>query len=276
MELNSNLPESKPTVADKGRGNSIYFEKAYWQVMAQIEAPREAINTLLPLLYDSFEAGVANNGRNRVEQLLPQGSLCWPEYERQIPGIRKQEYEGIKAHLAKIDYEAVASVTNYDTLRKVGQEVLNRKITTIRRKQQAEELIAEIKNQRLEMEALNTLRQALLEKHEKQFNRVMSLQEEYAEMVKMLVNRIWRLASSLWQYQRILRSKEQYPYLRIFVGNENKAKPECVALERKVLRLDDPFWNNGLPPCERLDCLCSVFQEDEKSIKRKGLIIDKT
>lgn len=267
---------SDAILTDKGRGNSEYFEKAYWQVMAQIEAPRAAMIALLPLLYDSFEAGIANNVRNHVEQLLPQGLWRWQEYERQIPGIRKQEYEGIKAHLAKIDYEAAASVASYETLRKVGQAVLNRKIPAIRRKQQVEELIAEIKNNRRDMEALKALRMALLENHENRFSRVMTIAEEYSEMVKMLVNRIWRLASALWQHQRILDHKESFPYLKLGVPNLSKARAECIVFDGKVLRWDDPFWDSGMPPCDRLDCICSVTAFTENMVKRKNLIVDKS
>ncbi|MDV6345568.1 hypothetical protein [Nitrosomonas sp. Is37] len=104
--------------------------------------PHEAIAALLPLLHDSFEAGVANNGCHRVEKLLPEGSWRWTEYEQQSP-------------------------------------------------------------------ELNT----------------------YDVMMKTLVNRIWRLASSLWQYQRILRNKESFPYLKLDTPDARKAKPECVALD---------------------------------------------
>ncbi|WP_176969812.1 hypothetical protein [Nitrosomonas sp. Nm33] len=50
------------------------------------------------------------------------------------------------------------------------------------------------------------------------------------------MNRIWRLASSLWQYQRILRNKESFPYLKLDVPDARKARPECEALGDKALR----------------------------------------
>lgn len=33
-----------PKLQDKGRGNSIHFERAYWLAMEQVEAPAESVN----------------------------------------------------------------------------------------------------------------------------------------------------------------------------------------------------------------------------------------
>ena len=48
-----------PKLQDKGRGNSIHFERAYWLAMEQVEAPAESVNAYCCcLLYDSLEVGL--------------------------------------------------------------------------------------------------------------------------------------------------------------------------------------------------------------------------
>jgi hypothetical protein len=49
------------------------FEKAYRQVMEQVEAPTESINLLLPRLNASFEAGLPVKQMRYLEQYLPDG-----------------------------------------------------------------------------------------------------------------------------------------------------------------------------------------------------------
>lgn len=83
----------RPKIQDKGRNNSVHFEKAYWQVMEQVEAPLEAINALLPRLYDSFEAGSPVKQMRYLGQYLPEGRWRWPEYERQMLANSEEQLE---------------------------------------------------------------------------------------------------------------------------------------------------------------------------------------
>lgn len=93
---------------------------------------------------------------------------------------------------------------------------------------------------------------------------------------KTLVNRIWRLAYAASQHRRILHSRDSFPYLMLSVPQPNKARPECVARDGKLLHLDHDYWRDGLPPCDRLDCLCRVIPMNDGMIRRRGLTVDKT
>ena len=61
------------------------FLKAYRQVTNDVEAPRAAIETLLPGLLASFEGGqLRRDVVKSIASVLPLGSWRWPEFERQF------------------------------------------------------------------------------------------------------------------------------------------------------------------------------------------------
>ncbi|UJP04408.1 MAG: hypothetical protein LZF61_05850 [Nitrosomonas sp.] len=85
--------KAKAKAKAKGKGTAAYFEKAYWQVMEQVEAPVESINALLSLMYNSFEAGLPPAQMRYLLQYLPDGQWQWrwPEYERQLLQNHEQD-----------------------------------------------------------------------------------------------------------------------------------------------------------------------------------------
>lgn len=195
------MKKNNPRLEDKGRGNSHHFENAYWQVMAQIDAPEESINALLPLMYDSFEAGLSPAKIRYLAQYLPDGKWRWPEYDRQMKENMEKEIED--------DDEEPYIPSN-------------------------------------------------------------------KELLQVLVNRIWRLAHGYGQCQRINSAMESFPYLILDVPEPDRAKPECIEHDGKPYRIDSEFWKRGIPPCERIDCLCGVRQANERMLQQRGLkVVDK-
>ena len=91
--------------------------------------------------------------------------------------------------------------------------------------------------------------------------------------LKPLLDRTWRLTHGRLQWQRIQDSAETMPYLMMDVPEKLKAKPECVAMDGRARRVDDPYWKTHYPPCERAGCLCRVIQMGDRQIERHGVTV---
>lgn len=88
------------------------------------------------------------------------------------------------------------------------------------------------------------------------------------QVLKPLLDRTWRLTHGRLQWQRILNSSQQLPYLMLDVANKQHAKPECIAMDGYARRVDDPYWVKNFPPCERADCMCQAIQMGKQQIER--------
>ena len=91
--------------------------------------------------------------------------------------------------------------------------------------------------------------------------------------LKPLLDRTWRLAHSQLQWQRIIESADTFPFLMFDVTDKTRARPQCVEMDGRARRVDDPFWKTNYPPCERPDCLCRVIQMGQRQIDRQGVTI---
>lgn len=80
-----------------------------------------------------------------------------------------------------------------------------------------------------------------------------------------------RLADSQAQRERIAQAAETMPYLMLDVPETQRARPECLAMDGCARRWDDPYWEKNFPPCDRLDCLCSVIQMGQRQIDRNAV-----
>lgn len=80
-----------------------------------------------------------------------------------------------------------------------------------------------------------------------------------------------RVADSKAQLARIAEVAESFPYLMLDVPETQRARPECVAMDGYARRWDDPYWAKNFPPCERLDCLCSVIQMGQRQVDRNAV-----
>lgn len=257
-----------PNIRDEGKRAATNFEKAYWQVMGQVEAPAESVRLLLPRLYASYEAG-SSTKLPYIGQYLPEGQWRWPEYERQLPRMRKLQYEATKKWLdADNDLKSLASMIGLDAFKKIAGELLGGELPPIRKWEQAHKLCETISLKGHESKALELLRNLALEKHAKKVN-------EYDDMLQMLVSRIYRLAYGHGRWQQVYE-EEIFSYLILFVPDRDKARPQCFAIEGKALHLNNPYWKDNFPPCERLDCRCYISAKAEWKVERDGLeIIDK-
>lgn len=90
----------------------------------------------------------------------------------------------------------------------------------------------------------------------------------HRDILKPALNRTWRLTYGRLQWERIVEAAESFPYLMLDVTEMQRARPECVAMDGKARRWDDPYWKTGFPPCERKNCLCRVIQMGQRQIDR--------
>lgn len=63
------------------------------------------------------------------------------------------------------------------------------------------------------------------------------------------------------------------PYLMYVAVMDDRTRPAHAALNGKVFRIDDPFWNSFGPP-NGFRCRCRVRALDESDIKSRGLGIE--
>jgi hypothetical protein len=198
--------------------------------------------------------------------------MALPEFERQLPEMRKREHEGIIRHIeTNTDLKIAASIAGFDVLRKIAGELLGSKVPAIKKWQQAQDVCETMIAQGYEKKALEFLRNASLEKNEERFNDPEELKTAQDNMAEMLVHRIIRLAHSFGKRQRISEASKFFPYLCLSLADESKTRPQCLALKNKVLHRDDPYWQDNFPPCKRLDCQCGVIQMTEKMVQQRGL-----
>lgn len=265
-----------PKIRDKGNGTAVHFERAYWQVMEQVEAPAESIRLLLPRLYDSYEAGASIQQMRYLVQYLPQGQWRWPEYERQLPDMRKCEYEGIRKHIeTNNNLTSLAYMAGFGVFKKIARELLGDKMLPIRKWEQAQKLCEIISLQGYELKALELLRNAVLEKHVEKINDPDESDGNQDDMLQMLALRIHRIARG-YERRHQIYEEEIFSYLILYASDRDKARPQCLAIEGKALHRSNPYWKDNFPPCERLDCRCRVTAKTEHGVQRNGLeIIDK-
>lgn len=69
-------------------------------------------------------------------------------------------------------------------------------------------------------------------------------------------------ANMAGKWQDFQRNKELYPNLKYVTVGDKRVRPEHEILEGTVKPLNDPWWNDNLPPND-WGCRCDVVQTDE-------------
>ena len=79
-----------------------------------------------------------------------------------------------------------------------------------------------------------------------------------------------RTARAAGQWERIERTADALPYLVYLLGPSRKHRPEHEAKEGMVLSVDDPFWEQWMPP-NGWGCKCHVRQITRREAASRGI-----
>lgn len=79
-----------------------------------------------------------------------------------------------------------------------------------------------------------------------------------------------RTARAAGQWERIERTADALPYLVYLLGPSRKHRPEHEAKEGMVLSVDDPFWEQWMPP-NGWGCKCHVRQITRREAGERGI-----
>ena len=80
-----------------------------------------------------------------------------------------------------------------------------------------------------------------------------------------------RAARAAGQWERIERVRDALPYLLYQLGPSERDRPHHAAKDGWVLPVDDPFWNEWMPP-NGWGCKCHVRQITAQEAGRRGII----
>ena len=76
------------------------------------------------------------------------------------------------------------------------------------------------------------------------------------------------------QWQDIEKTKGLFPYLQYQTAQDGRVRPEHAALNKIIKKVDDPFWNNYMPP-NGWNCRCDVIQLDEGTVTNtENLVVE--
>jgi SPP1 gp7 family putative phage head morphogenesis protein len=75
------------------------------------------------------------------------------------------------------------------------------------------------------------------------------------------------------RYKEMIDNVDDRPYWQYVAVMDSKTRPAHAALNGKVLRYDDPFWDSFYPP-NGWGCRCRVRALDDYNIKERGLKVE--
>jgi SPP1 gp7 family putative phage head morphogenesis protein len=81
------------------------------------------------------------------------------------------------------------------------------------------------------------------------------------------------VAESAGRYKELMESVDTHPYWQYIAVHDAKTRPSHMALDGKVFRWDDPFWNKFFPPID-WGCRCHVRALTAKQVRERGLKVE--
>lgn len=88
--------------------------------------------------------------------------------------------------------------------------------------------------------------------------------------LRTIYNANLRSARAAGQWERIERTKKLLPYLEYRLGPSERHRPHHAIKEGLVLPVDDPFWDEWMPP-NGWGCKCWVRQITKAEAERRGV-----
>jgi len=87
--------------------------------------------------------------------------------------------------------------------------------------------------------------------------------------LKLIYDTNMRTARAAGQWERIERHARTRPALIYALGPSERHRPEHAALEGMIRPVDDPIWNDIMPP-NGYGCKCHVLQATMRAVERRG------
>lgn len=87
--------------------------------------------------------------------------------------------------------------------------------------------------------------------------------------LKTIYHTNMRTSAMAGKYQAMIANAEHRPYWQYSAINDDRTRPTHSALNGKIYRYDDPFWDYFYPP-NGWNCRCTVIALDERTMTRKG------
>lgn len=77
------------------------------------------------------------------------------------------------------------------------------------------------------------------------------------------------MANKWTDFARVAKTR---PYVQLMAVGDSRDDPECTALDKIIVRFDDPWLKRHYPP-HRKGCRCSARSLSDAQIQRSGLIV---
>jgi SPP1 gp7 family putative phage head morphogenesis protein len=244
---------SEQEIQDNSQDNRWYFEPAFWRVAGEIEAPQDALKALLPDLLIAHTSGDPRREKETIMKHMPEGSWRWQYYENQKLEQEKDIYE---ERVNEINNTSLSELLNWlkvPELRALYKEHSSGKSGASGKKKA--EIIKAICSV-VQSDTAEHLAESLRNRFISEVAKPGSI--DYREMCMLFARRVTMIAYAYRRRKQMLEISDRYPFWEFIASDDPDTPMKCKKLNGKVFRFDDPFWDTGYPPCERLDCGCRV------------------
>ncbi len=80
-------------------------------------------------------------------------------------------------------------------------------------------------------------------------------------------------AYSVGRYEQIQKVKEAFPYLQYLAIDDDRVRPEHLAMNGRIFPIDSPVWDEWTPP-NGFNCRCSTRPISQAEAESRGLLDD--
>jgi hypothetical protein len=252
MMLTSSIAVNKFTEADireNANENRWFYEPAYQQVMATIEADPKQIKLMFNDLLVAHAAGSPRREYDVVKQYLPDGTWRWPAYEAFVLPDEEANYKEELADIKSANLFAMLMWQKSPEIRALYAEYMsNSPKLSVRKKAETANALIDI----LTSEQRLTLTKRLRDKAKSEL--VLPGMPDYQEMRELLCNRISSIAYEINRRQQRMELVREHSIWEFHVSAVESTPKICQKRHGKKFRYDNSIWNNL--PCENLKCSC--------------------
>ena len=237
-------------IRENANQNYWFYEPAYQQVMATIEADPKQIKAMFNDLLVAHAAGSPRREYEVVKQYLPDGTWRWPAYDAFVLPDEEASYKEELADIETTNLFAMLMWQKVPQLRALYTELTgnNPKLTA-----QKKADIANALSNVLTTEQCLILTKRLRDKAISEL--VLPGTANYQEMRELLCGRISTIAYETQRRKQRMELASEHPIWELHVTGESVPK-ECVKRQGKKFKYDNAIWDSF--PCKNLKCRCYV------------------